>query len=154
MQQPDNSCKKSYTKKDEYDFTDEEDDDHEIIKIGKRRKVDAMPGAANASSLSPPILPMETISIPQTNSSIPPRVNPSKSTSSSFTNRQQISHRPSPTKEKTITQKHPARPRSAASISSFRSTKNFDPSSVSMKLFFSNFLDKRWQGIKIRCIDY
>ena len=141
MQQPDHTCKKSFTKKDEYDFTDEEEDDHEIIKIGKRRKVDAMPGVANASSLSPPTLPMETISIPHTKSSTPSRLNPSISTSSSFTNRQQISHRPSPTKEKTITHKHPARPRSAASISSFGSTKNFDPSSVSIKLFLLIFGD-------------
>ena len=124
------NCKKTFIKKDEYDFTDEDDEDHDIIKIGKRRKLDTAPGETNASALSPPTLPMENNATSQTNTSASTRINSSTTASPSHTSRQHGSHNPSPLKEKPVSQKHPARPRSAASSPNFGSLKNFEISSV------------------------
>ena len=124
------NCKKAFAKKDEYDFTDEDDDDHDIINIGKRRKLDTAPGETNSSALSPPTLSMENNAISQTKISTSTRINSSTTASPSHTSRQHGSPNPSPLKEKPVSQKHPPRPRSSASISSFGPLKNFEISSV------------------------
>ena len=132
LQPPNESCKKTFAKKDEYDFTDEDDDDHEMINIGKRRKLEAAPEATNTCELSPPTLPLENNIVPQTKKSTPSRETPSTTTSPSHTNRQQVSHNASPLKEKPVTNKPPTRPRSAASNSNFGSLKQFELSSVNI----------------------
>ena len=122
---------KSLAKKDEYDFTDE-DDEHEIIKIGKYRKLDMASGttSCNTAPSSPPTLQVTSnVSLPSKNT-IAFRGNTSRNPPTHQQSRQQASFNSSPLKERNILSKLPPRPKSAASNSSFNSLKNQNPSSV------------------------
>jgi hypothetical protein len=123
---------KSLIKKDEYDFTDEEDDEHDIIKIGKNRKLDMAPGtnSCNTAPSSPPSLPITSNASSPSKSTTVSRGNSSTNPSTHHQNRQQSSLNSSPLKERTLLSKSPQRPKSAASNSSFNSLKNQNQSSV------------------------
>ena len=126
---PSGNTNKAMLKKDEYDFTDD-DEDHEIIKIGKHRKHDTAPAiVANTSTPSPVSSPSSVVTsdIPSAAKSNNP---PSRArASTATTSLQQSLQQPpeatsSPKKERHLSGKHPSRPKSAASNSSFGSSRN------------------------------
>ena len=125
-----NGVSKPQMKKDEYDFTDE-DEDHDIIKIGKHRKTENTAGTSVSNTMPsspPPLPPASDIASPSKNFT---ECNEGSTTSATHPqSRQQPSASSSPMKERGVSSKLPPRPKSAASNSSVTSVKNQSQSSV------------------------
>ena len=118
-------------KKDEYDFTDE-DDDHEIIKIGKHRKSEPTTTsiASNTNSQSPSLRPIVSDIASPSKTFSKNRGGSTTAPTNQQQKRQPLSSSNSASKESGDIPKEPSRPKSAASNSSVSSIKNPNQSSV------------------------